>query len=148
MAHNPTNAQLAVGRLKLQEQEKVVNNLETRIADAQRALELVIEESKLAISLLEKEKNMAAEDVKATKEFLSPMRRLPDDLMRHIFQANFEDVPCCAWRLTAVCVSWRRIALNMPKLWSKVRNFLSMLQTNLIIMSLLALLLDSCCHYS
>ncbi|KAG6331874.1 hypothetical protein ID866_7217 [Astraeus odoratus] len=28
---------------------------------------------------------------------------------------------CCAWVLASVCRSWRRLALSIPKLWSKIR---------------------------
>jgi hypothetical protein len=51
---------------------------------------------------------------------MSPIRRLPSELLRHIFMMNFDEYPCCAWILSSVCLQWRRLALSMPKLWSKV----------------------------
>lgn len=103
-------------------QEKQVGELQRKIEDAQRALEELIAESTRAISVLEDDKNRVEGELRATKEFLSPMRRLPDDLLQHIFLANFEETPCSAWTLSGVCSSWRRIVLNMPRLWSKVDN--------------------------
>ncbi|EJD05622.1 uncharacterized protein FOMMEDRAFT_118794 [Fomitiporia mediterranea MF3/22] len=117
----PTTMQLEEGRAILREQQKQVDEVQRKIEDAQRALEELITESTRAISALEADKRKAESEIQATKEFLSPMRRLPDDLLQHIFCSNFEDSPCCAWTLAGVCSSWRRIALNMPRLWSKIR---------------------------
>lgn len=114
--------QLEEGRARLREQEKQANDLSQKIEDAQRALEELIADSTRAISALEEDKRRVVCEIKATREFLSPMRRLPDDLLRHIFLSNFEDAPCCAWTLAGVCSSWRRIVLNMPTIWSKVKN--------------------------
>ena len=119
--HPPTNMQLEDGRARLREQEKQAGELQQRIEDAQRALEEVIAESTRAISAFEEDKRRVESEIKATREFLSPMRRLPVDVLRHIFLSNFEDAPCCAWTLAGVCSSWRRVVLNMPTVWSKVR---------------------------
>ncbi|KAI0311008.1 hypothetical protein OF83DRAFT_1152884 [Amylostereum chailletii] len=34
---------------------------------------------------------------------------------------SFSEYPCCAWILASVCPLWRRLALSMPKIWSKIR---------------------------
>ncbi|KAF8632777.1 hypothetical protein AX15_001680 [Amanita polypyramis BW_CC] len=56
-----------------------------------------------------------------TLAYLSPIRKLPAELLRDIFLWNFEEHPCCAWVLSAVCTSWRRLVLQTPGLWSKIR---------------------------
>ena len=121
VAHGiPTASQLEDGRRTLQRQVQIVEELDGRIAEAQQALEDLIAESKANINALEERKKKAEKDIKLTKEFLSPMRRLPDDLLRQMFMQNFESWPTCPWTLAAVCTSWRRIVLNMPVLWSRV----------------------------
>lgn len=116
----PSSSQLneAKERLKLQQDESRV--LSRRICDAQATLAQIIADSRLAIHALEDEKQRVETDVEHTKAFLSPMRRLPDDILQLLFWFEFETAPCCAWALSAVCSRWRRIVLNMPRMWSKV----------------------------
>ncbi|KAL5521523.1 hypothetical protein ACEPAF_2271 [Sanghuangporus sanghuang] len=119
--HPPSTMQLEEGKQRLKEQEQEATDIQRKIVDAQRALEELIAESTRVISALEDDKRRVESEIKASREFLSPMRRLPDDLLRHVFASSFEDVPCCAWTLAGVCCRWRRIALNMPRIWSKIR---------------------------
>ncbi|KAI5119078.1 hypothetical protein M0805_005496 [Coniferiporia weirii] len=117
----PTATELAEAKARLNEQEKEAGELERKIEEAQRALEELIAASTRAISDLEHDLHNAEAGIRLTRELLSPMRRLPNDLLQHIFWAAFEDSPCCAWTLAAVCSSWRRIVLSMPRIWSKIR---------------------------
>lgn len=120
VAHAVTLAQVEQARERLVQQEQNVEVLDHRIADAYRALEELIADSKLAISLLEEERRRARIDVKSTKEYLSPIKRLPEDILKHIFVSMFEDSASAAWTISSVCLTWRKLALNMPSLWSKV----------------------------
>lgn len=133
VAHAVTITQMQEGRERLRQQEQVVGNLNRQIADAQRALEALIADSKLAIGLLEEERRRARDEVKATKEYLSPIKRLPDDLLQHIFLSTFEAAPSSAWTLSAVCVSWRRLVLNAPILWSRVCHVAHLIRYTILI---------------
>lgn len=120
----PSSSQLdeAKERLKLQQGESWV--ISRRISEAQATLAQIIADSKLAIRELEDEKQRMENDIEHTKAFLSPMRRLPDDILQLLFWFEFEAAPCCAWALSAVCSRWRRIILNMPRMWSKVSSIM------------------------
>lgn len=119
-SHLPTRIQIQESREKLKEHENEVQKLAYKIQQAQQALEDLIADSKKAISILEDDKRKVEHEIQVTLEFLSPMRRLPDDLLRQIFLHTFANNACTAWVLSAVCSSWRRLALNTPRLWSKV----------------------------
>ncbi|KAJ6595306.1 hypothetical protein B0H10DRAFT_774007 [Mycena sp. CBHHK59/15] len=52
--------------------------------------------------------------------YLSPTRRLSSELLSEMFLWCFDGHPCCGWVLSAVCAKWRRQALNIPLIRSKV----------------------------
>lgn len=61
------------------------------------------------------------------RDELSPIRRLPPEIIRIIFlfwasDRHFFQSPTCVSPsvLTGVCVSWRNIAFGMPELWSLI----------------------------
>ncbi|KAJ7589840.1 hypothetical protein C8J56DRAFT_859408 [Mycena floridula] len=74
--------------------------------------------------------------VKAYKSILHPIRRLPDEILAHIF-LNFVDddlenmkagesmsslhPTSMQWALSLVCVPWRSVVVSLPKLWSTIR---------------------------
>lgn len=117
----PTKDTLASARRLLQENRKSIRTLSARIGAAELALAEIVRESRCAISELQAEKERLVQAEFATLAYLSPVRTLPQELVREIFMWCFEEHPCCAWVLAAVCTSWRRLALRMPLLWSKIR---------------------------
>ncbi|CAL1709106.1 unnamed protein product [Somion occarium] len=117
----PTAATLADARRDLDGTKLSVKKLAAKIEDAEGRLARIVQESKTAIQALENEKAALEKHLEYTQAYISPMRRLPRELLEQIFLFNFEDYPCCAWVLSSVCSSWRRLALSMPKLWSKIR---------------------------
>jgi len=56
--------------------------------------------------------------------FDSPIHRLPPELLGNIFSFydhTFDTLPTSfAWAVAHVCNRWRQIALNTPRLWSKI----------------------------
>lgn len=116
----PTQATLADARRQLGHQRKSIQALSTQIQAAEDELARIVEERRSAIRELEAERAALEEDVSATLAYVAPIKRLPHELLRHIFLLNFEEYPCCAWVLSAVCSLWRRLVLSMPTLWSKV----------------------------
>ncbi|KAF4581709.1 hypothetical protein EYR40_002725 [Pleurotus pulmonarius] len=118
---SPTNYSLDDARRSLAEDESALGNLIVEIDQAEATLERLVAQSKKAIEKMVQERRQLEEKMFQTKAYLSPIRRLPIELLRTIFLFNFEDYPCCAWVLASVSTPWRKLALSMPKLWSKIR---------------------------
>lgn len=118
----PTDSSVSEARRALQTQRQELSQLLERIASAEDALALIVSDSKRAIREMQLEQHALEEKVNHTQAYISPIRRLPRELLHHIFMFNFDNHPCCAWILASVCVPWRRLALSIPKLWSKVSD--------------------------
>ncbi|KAI0751127.1 hypothetical protein C8Q80DRAFT_1250934 [Daedaleopsis nitida] len=117
----PTDATVAHARAQLVVLSTDGKALEQQIQDAKDALARIVEERQSAIREMERELAALEEKVALAKAYVSPMKRLPHELLRHIFLFNFEDCAWSAWVLSAVSSLWRRLVLSMPKLWSKIR---------------------------
>ncbi|RDB27535.1 hypothetical protein Hypma_003789 [Hypsizygus marmoreus] len=117
----PTALSLADARRSLSVTRSSVAELSTKIDAAEAALAQVVRESQYVISELQIEKQMLEKQLLDTMAYLSPIRTLPQELLRNIFMWCFEEHPCCAWVLAGVCPAWRALALKMPRLWSKIR---------------------------
>jgi hypothetical protein len=119
----PTKDTLAGARRLLETNRTSIQALNARIDAAEATLARIVRESRCAIGDMEKERERLRKKELATLAYLSPVRRLPQELVREIFMWCFEEHPCCAWVLAAVSTSWRRLALRMPFLWSKVSSY-------------------------
>ncbi|KAI0264609.1 hypothetical protein BC834DRAFT_924502 [Gloeopeniophorella convolvens] len=117
----PTASSLADARRLLDESHASLGDLDRKIEAAEAQLAQIVAESRCAIQQLQRDRTALEEKITQTRAYMSPIRRLPSELLRHIFIINFEEYPCCAWILSSVCSRWRRLALSMPKLWSKIR---------------------------
>ncbi|KAI0694203.1 hypothetical protein BC835DRAFT_1415455 [Cytidiella melzeri] len=117
----PTQHSLGEARRSLQKQQESVDKITAKIQDAEQELERIVRESHEVIRDLEQERAVVADGIARTLAYLSPIRRLPHELLGQIFTFIFEDYPCCSWVLSAVCQLWRRQVLSMPRLWSKIR---------------------------
>ncbi|KAI0719231.1 hypothetical protein C8Q72DRAFT_864085 [Fomitopsis betulina] len=117
----PTQASLAEARRELSSRQDSVQALSDRIRTAEEELARTVAIAKSAIRELEKERDELQERVAHTLAYVAPIRRLPHELLRYIFLLNFEEYPCCAWVLSAVCTLWRRQVLSTPTMWSKIR---------------------------
>jgi hypothetical protein len=118
----PTELTVSEARRALQTQRQELSQLSERITSAEDVLARIVADSKRAIREMQREQHALEEKVKHTLAYISPIRRLPHELLRHIFMFNFDNHPCCAWILASVSVQWRRLALSIPKLWSKVSD--------------------------
>ncbi|KAF8908517.1 hypothetical protein CPB84DRAFT_1766815 [Gymnopilus junonius] len=110
----PTKETLADAR-------RVLETTRLKNSNAEAALAQIVRESQYAINELETQRAALEEQLSRTLAYLSPIRRLPMELLREIFMWSFESHPCSAWVLAAVCTSWRRLALRIPLIWSKIR---------------------------
>ena len=116
----PTPSSLADARRSLDESNSSLANVDRKIEAAEAQLAQIVADSRCSINQLQRERAALEEKISRTLAYMSPIRRLPAELLRHIFMMNFDEYPCCAWILSSVCSQWRRLALSMPKLWSKV----------------------------
>lgn len=116
----PTEATLQDARRELGLQRDSLSSLTSKISEAEIALSQLVSDSQSAINDMQKERLALEKQVESTMGYIAPIRRLPQELLRGIFLFGFEDYPCCAWVLSAVCSLWRRMALSMPIIWSKV----------------------------
>ncbi|KAJ7119293.1 hypothetical protein C8R46DRAFT_1020114 [Mycena filopes] len=119
----PTAATLAAARTALAAALDNASTLAARIGAAEEDLARIVREARAAIEDMQREKGGLEETVVQTRAYLSPIRRMPGELLRELFLWCFEDHPCCAWVLSAVCSNWRRQALAIPRIWSKIRLF-------------------------
>jgi len=116
----PTAASLADARRLLDESSASLGDLDHKIEAAEAQLAEIMAESRCVIKQLQRERDALEDKIAHALAYMSPIRRLPNELLRHIFIMNFDEYPCCAWILSSVCSQWRRLALSMPRLWSKV----------------------------
>jgi F-box-like len=121
-AEPPTHLSLADARRAFECQRHAHAQITTKINQSKAALQQIVADSKCVINNLESERAALEDQIFQTMAYLSPIRRLPFELLRQIFLFNFDDYPCCAWVLCAVCSLWRKTALSMPQIWSKVHT--------------------------
>lgn len=119
----PTKEALADARRVLETTRVSVQEVSSKINAAEATLAQIVRESQYAINELQTQRAALEDQLSRTLAYLSPIRRLPMELLREIFMWSFEVHPCSAWVLAAVCTSWRRLALRIPLIWSKVSTF-------------------------
>lgn len=116
----PTQATLADARRDLLQTTSSVLQLDSKITQAEADLARIVHDSKIIISHMQDERACLQQRLTQTMAYLSPIRRLPADILSDIFMHSFEDYSCQAWILASVCSSWRHLTLRMPRIWSKV----------------------------
>ena len=119
----PTRDSLLTARRSLDATQLDLLTLAAKIDAAEGALAKIVRESRFAIEELVRERRALEDIARHTLAYLSPMKRLPLELLREIFLRCFQNHPCAAWVLASVCSSWRRLALKIPVIWSKVIFF-------------------------
>ncbi|KAK7046657.1 D-ser-dehydrat domain-containing protein [Favolaschia claudopus] len=119
----PTAFSLSAARADLEESLKNALSLAEKIDAAEVELARIIKDKQNEIEQLVNERLTLQQIVEQTRAYLSPIRRLPGELLRELFLWCFDGHPCCAWVLSAVCTTWRRQALTIPRIWSKIRLF-------------------------
>lgn len=117
----PTAGSRAETQAQIESNRKTIESLTETIASTEDKLAQIINEYRCTIRVLQNTKQELEDEVSLALAYISPIRTLPHELLRHIFLLNFEDQPCSAWGLAAVCSLWRRLVLAMPRMWSKVR---------------------------
>lgn len=119
-AEPPTRSTLEDAHRELEKQRSALEDISAKIQSAEDELDRIVKARRTAIQEMEKERAALEDQMSQTLAYLAHIRRLPHELLGQIFMFIFEDYPCCAWVLAAVCTLWRRQVLSMPRLWSKV----------------------------
>ncbi|KAJ7763664.1 hypothetical protein DFH07DRAFT_1059307 [Mycena maculata] len=70
--------------------------------------------------MLLEERNALDLEVRKHAGAISPLRRMPPELLSLIFEYTLAYSSAEVWNITAVCSGWRAIALSQPSLWSTV----------------------------
>jgi hypothetical protein len=118
----PTESSLQAARVVLDDRILSRENLSRKIADAELKLRQMVHEAECAIAEMREERVVLEDNIQKTRGYLSPIRRLPLEVLRLVFTISFEIHPCSAWILASVCRNWRHLALEMPRIWSRVRR--------------------------
>ncbi|KIK66067.1 hypothetical protein GYMLUDRAFT_158552, partial [Collybiopsis luxurians FD-317 M1] len=116
--HIPTRYELGMLKTLLIDPELDLSQLEAEITRLHTVLD----------RLLLRKQNVE-EYIMAHKALASPVRQLPAEILAEIF---VHCLPDCAVRdlseaplvLTRICRSWRRIALDTPRLWQSLHVYL------------------------
>ncbi|KAJ7923916.1 hypothetical protein B0H13DRAFT_1706905 [Mycena leptocephala] len=117
----PTYVSLSAARAALDEYLKDASSLADGITAMKDSLAQIVAERQAVINELRREQHLVQETIAHTQAYLSPTRRLSSELLSEMFLWCFDGHPCCGWVLSAVCAKWRRQALNIPLIWSKIR---------------------------
>ncbi|KIL61481.1 hypothetical protein M378DRAFT_13520 [Amanita muscaria Koide BX008] len=117
----PTKDSIFSARQSLQSTRRLIADISSQIDNAESTLSQLLNDSRKQINLLRSQRAQLETQHLQTLAYLSPIRKLPSELLRDIFLWYFQHDPKCAWTLAAVCATWRRLALQTPRLWSKIR---------------------------
>lgn len=97
--------------------ERIIINAELLV----RRLEKDIIHIKQILERLQKRRDELHAEACAHQAFLSPIRRLPDEILGEVFRAycysGSHDMPLF---LGTICHRWRVLSLSMPDLWSRI----------------------------
>ncbi|KAK0230602.1 hypothetical protein IW262DRAFT_1291684 [Armillaria fumosa] len=137
----PLPAESATIRGLIAEQTSRVSALQTQVAhlEAYRQ-DLLAQVSTVAdkIAALERERERVAQAIQEQKRLLSPVRRLPPEVLALIFletivfpikrtpsasESEWWDIELAEspmWAIEQVCRQWRRVSVSFPELWSYI----------------------------
>lgn len=122
-------ADLESRRAALQAHSEYLHALRSSYCDQISRIDAEIESQKHTEQLVE-------DAIRVRRRILSPVHRLPPEILQHIFLSTVEHIPertaesdlgerwsfknpeCMLWTIELVCQQWRTVALNYPALWS------------------------------
>ncbi|KAJ7062346.1 hypothetical protein C8F01DRAFT_128306 [Mycena amicta] len=112
----PTDDEVHEINVLLAEPSEQLRQLDSKIDDLRKAMEELVVE-----------RNRIGEFVDAHKALISPMRRIPIDVLQEIFVACLATERNCIMSaseapilLGRICSSWRAISMSTPRLWASV----------------------------
>ncbi|KAJ7502626.1 hypothetical protein B0H11DRAFT_1989391 [Mycena galericulata] len=114
--YSPTDEEVAEIKSLLIEPSLRLKSLNDEIADLQRA-----------IDKLEEQRDALGAYIEAHTALISPLRRMPPDIIQEIFMACLPTHRNCVMSakeapvlLGRICSSWRTLSLSTPRLWSRL----------------------------
>ncbi|KIM19500.1 hypothetical protein M408DRAFT_31165 [Serendipita vermifera MAFF 305830] len=140
----PTSRELTSLRAIASRKEELSNSMNKQISEAQATYDEIIarHENQMAIlesiqsemhaakqyvNLLQAQKAIFDNEMNELCGVLHPIRRMPVETLRHIFEETLEASSMQDWtkwwqaiQLSHVCQHWRTVALNAPTLWSVI----------------------------
>ncbi|KAG8689769.1 hypothetical protein FRC08_010788, partial [Ceratobasidium sp. 394] len=116
----PSKAQVAEARLTITDCESKIGSLSSQITAEEVRVAKLIREATEQLSALQAQKTAQQKKLENARALLSPIRYMPAELLGSVFINAFEEDPLVAWRLSAVCSSWRRQALSTCVIWTRL----------------------------
>ncbi|KAJ7502628.1 hypothetical protein B0H11DRAFT_2363514 [Mycena galericulata] len=114
--YSPKDEEIAEIKALLIEPSLRLKSLNDEIADLQRAIEK-----------LEEQRDGLDAHIEAHTALISPLRRMPPDMIQEIFMACLPTHRNCVMSakeapvlLGRICSSWRTLSLSTPRLWSRL----------------------------
>ncbi|KAG7443791.1 uncharacterized protein BT62DRAFT_995822 [Guyanagaster necrorhizus] len=127
---------LRAGFSSLDLDSSMINSINTRIQ--RQDIEVQSRQKEIAsiqsvLQRLQEECDHTVTDLSDNKSLLSPIRRVPPDVLLHIFNLAADDSEICLtsppFILRSICYTWRVLVLSSPSLWSKVNTDVTKYQT-------------------
>lgn len=137
----PTNMELTSLRVIASRKGELLNSIAIQLSDAEVTCDEIMarHERQLAVlesiqselytakqhkNTLKSQKRILSDEMDEIRAVLHPIRRLPVETLRHIFEATLEASDKIelwqATQLSHVCQHWRAVVLNSPELWSHI----------------------------
>lgn len=112
--NSPSNVEEMLARNKIQA-------LQDSLTVLQLEIDNYLSDLRTAATDLESHKAAIIKSISAHESIISPLRKLPPELLQVIFQKTYWDLVTTLslpWSLSQVCQSWRKIVHATPILWS------------------------------
>ena len=112
--NSPSNVEEMLARNKIQA-------LQDSLTVLQLEIDNYLSDPRTAATDLESHKAAIIKSISAHESIISPLRKLPPELLQVIFQKTYWDLVTTLslpWSLSQICQSWRKIVHATPILWS------------------------------
>lgn len=119
----PNAQQIAAAKADLVADGKALRELQHLEDAALSELEEKRKQIYKRIGRFHDERDIIRANESAALSFIAPIRRLPLEIYREIFLSAgaADSLGHTPWHLSGVCRLWRKMALNIPHLWSHIR---------------------------
>lgn len=119
----PNSQQITAARSDLQADREARRKLKRLEEAALLELEEKRKEVSKKIGGFHAERDILRANEAAALSFIAPIRRLPLEIYREIFllATRSDDMGRTGWCISGVCRLWRKMALNIPHMWSYIR---------------------------
>lgn len=119
----PNAQQIAAAKADLAADNEALGKLQCLEDATLNELKEVQQQYYKRIGHLHVERDIIKANESAALSFIAPIRRLPLEIYRAIFliASSMDNLGHTPWNISGVCRLWRRMALNIPHLWSHIR---------------------------